>query len=263
MLQTLEGFLEAPFGKKEPKQNDYEKKYQALKSRKRIHMEACTEVDGTYLVHIKVGSDTNANTFYDVILHFFTDDNSVKKDVSFRRYYVKFFSNSPSFIYTYATLYKMNGIMVDALVDKLDAVYGDKLPEKSNPDLKVSFDKSIYAACRFMQDHKVSAYSKVGFLARRKKKIDKFFADVASFEDVKFKTELSKIGRTVEKEAAKVPKNQKEDVKKKPHPATPSTHPAPKAKRVVAKKVQSGQRSSIRPVKHVPRKTSGNRLRKK
>lgn len=212
MLQTLEGFLEAPFGEKEIRSNEFEAKYKHLASEKRIHMEACVEIDGAYLVHIKVGSDSNANVFYDVILLFFTDDPTIKKDISFRRYYVQFFSNSPSFIYQYATLYQENGMMIDMLADKLDQLYAGKKPEKTNPRNKLSYDKSIYAVCRWMQDHKISGFSKVGYMARKKKKKEDFFSDIKTFDDIKFDTKLNKLGTQLEKTAAK--ETDKEDVKK-------------------------------------------------
>lgn len=221
MLQTLEGFLAAPFGKSEIKSNEYERKYQKLVSEKKVYMEACTKVGETYLVHIKVGSESNAAATYDVVLLFFTDNNEVKRDISFRRYYVQFFSNSPSFIYQYAVLYKQQGAMIDMLAKKMDQLYADKLPEKTNPTLKNSYDKSIYAACRFMQDHKVSAFSKAGFLARRKKNPDSFFDDIQTFEDVKFTNELHTLEKKMEKEAKdadkkeNVTKNNKGDKQKK------------------------------------------------
>lgn len=257
MLQTLEGFLSKPFGNTEPKSNEFEQKYKALVSRKRIYMEACTKVDETFLVHIKVGSDSNDNQFYDVILLFFTDDDVIKRDITFHRYYVKFFSNSPSFIYQYAVLYKQEGVLIDALAEKMDAMYADKLPEKANPNLKTSYDKSIYAACRFMQDHKVSAFSKAGFMARRKKPADKFFSDVKSFEDVKFTSELNKIAKTVEKEAA-IAKD-KEDVHKKRRirivgrgsTSKPGVTPVKMVKKTTAK---TNAASRVKHVKRVSRK---------
>jgi hypothetical protein len=204
MAQTLEDFLAKPFGNTEPRSTEFEAKYKKLVSSKRIHMEACTKVDNkNYLVHIKVGSDSNETMFYDVVLLFFTESEEISKDVSFRRYFVKFFSNSPSFIYQYAVLYRQNDMLIDALGEKMDALYADKLPEKANPNLRISYDKSIYGACRYMQDHKLSAFNKAGFFAKRKKPLDKFFADIKSFEDVKFTTSIANIGKKTEKNAAK------------------------------------------------------------
>lgn len=255
MLQTLEGFLDAPFGGKEIRSNEFEAKYKNLASGKRIHMEACTEVDGAYLVHLKVGSDSNANVFYDVILLFFTDDPAIKRDISFRRYYVQFFSNSPSFIYQYATLYKENGMMIDMLADKLDQLYAGKKPEKTNPTNKLSYDKSIYAACRWMQDHKVSGFSKVGYMARKKKKKEDFFSDIKTFDDIKFDTQLSKLGTQLEKAAAK--ETDKEDIKKqkkRPKKTGKTVTHAPTARVIRATKSSTSTAVRAKKAKYVKRK---------
>lgn len=214
MFQTLEGFLAAPFGSREPKSNEFEQKYQKLKSNKRIHIEASTKIEDNYLLHIKVGSDSNQNVFYDVILLFFTDDNSIKRDISFRKYYVQFFSNSPSFIYQYATLYKQNNGLIEMLYDKLDPEYVDKTPDKANPSMKLSYDKSIYSACRFMQDNPVSAFSKAGILVRKKKTPEKFFSDIKTFANVKMDNEINQLDKKVDKELAKASTKDKENSKK-------------------------------------------------
>jgi hypothetical protein len=54
-----------------------------------------------------------------------------------------------------------------------------------------------------MQDHKLSAFNKAGFFAKRKKPLDKFFADINSFEDVKFSTSIANLGKKTDKDAAK------------------------------------------------------------
>ena len=234
MYQTVEGFLRAPFGSPEPKSNEFEKKYQKLIAGKKIHIEASTQIEDNYLLHFKVGSESNPNQFYDVIFLFFTDDPAVKRDISFRNYYVKFFSNSPSFIYQYAVLYKENDALIDMLYDKLDPNFADQAPSKSNPDMKLSYDKSIYSACRFMQDNKISAFSKVGILVKKKKKPDKFFADIKTFSDVKLDTEINQLDKKVDKELEKASKKDKEVVKKKSRSfgkqtASHSTLTAPKS----------------------------------
>lgn len=214
MYQTLEGFLAAPFGSREPKSNEFEQKYQKLKSNKRIHIEASTKIEDNYLLHIKVGSDSTQSVFYDVILLFFTDDPMISKGISFRKYYVQFFSNSPSFIYQYAALYKQNNGLIEMLYDKLDPEYADKVPEKANPSMKLSYDKSIYSACRFMQDNPISAFSKAGYLVRKKKTPEKFFSDIKTFADVKLDNEINQLDKKVDNELKKASSKDKENIKK-------------------------------------------------
>lgn len=261
MLQTLEQFLSRPFGKEEAKSNDYEKKYKLLTATKRVYMEACTAVDSSYLVHIKVGSESNAALWYDVVLMFFTADPAIKRDISFRRYYVKFFSNSPSFIYQYAVLYKQNGAMIDVLAEKMDQMYADKLPEKTNPSLRSSYDKSIYCACRFMVDHRVSAFSKAGYIARRKKRPENFFEDIKTFEDVKFTNELHNLEKKAEKQAkaeAKNPENKEKKDQTQKQKARKGLTVAKKIKAVKAttthKPAKSSSMKNVKRAKTVKRK---------
>lgn len=216
MYQTLEGFLAAPFGAPEIKSNEFERKYQSLKSKKNgISIEAITEADDNFFLHLKVASESNSGNFYDVVVMFFTDNERVKKDMSFRNYYVNFFSNSPSFIYQYATLYKENQMLIELLYDKMDPAYMDKKPEKVNSSHKLSYDKSIYSACRFMQDHKVSAFSKAGFFAKRKKKPEAFFRDIQGFEDIKIEQELRQLDKKIDKQLKETDKSKKENPDKR------------------------------------------------
>ena len=122
-FQTIEEFLKAPFGNEEPKNQDFEQKYKKLYADKRISLVALTQIDDDYLLHLSVGSDTNPTEAYDVVLLFFTDNETIKKEITFKNYYVKFFSNSPSFIYKYAVLYRQNGFLIDMLYDKMDEKY--------------------------------------------------------------------------------------------------------------------------------------------
>ena len=91
-FQTFEEFLNAPFGKPEPKSNEFEQKYKALISNKRIYIEGNTTVDDNFFLHLKIGSDTNQAQFYDVVIMFFSDNEELKKGYSLEKYFIKFFS---------------------------------------------------------------------------------------------------------------------------------------------------------------------------
>lgn len=208
-FQTLKNFLQAPFGEPELKSNDYEKKYQELKRKKKIIPSGITIVEDNYFVHLRVGSESNSGEFYDVVIMFFTDSPEVKLNMHLERYYVKFFSNSPSFIYQYAALYKKHGFLIDLLFDKLDSQYADKLPEKVNQSHKMSYDKSIYCAAKFLLDNRMSGMIKTNYLFR-KKNPDKFFQDIKDFENVKLSAELRSLDKKIDKELEVNKKKKKE-----------------------------------------------------
>ena len=57
--------------------------------------------------------------WYDVVLQFFIDDELKSRNIALNNYYVKFFSNSPGFVYKYAYLYHQNDMLVEVLADKI------------------------------------------------------------------------------------------------------------------------------------------------
>lgn len=208
-FQTIEEFLKAPFGNEEPKNQDFEQKYKKLYADKRISLVALTQIDDDYLLHLSVGSDTNPTEAYDVVLLFFTDNETIKKEITFKNYYVKFFSNSPSFIYQYAVLYRQNGFLIDMLYDKMDEKYKDVLPDKVNKDHNLSYDKSIYCACKYALS-KSSAFNKyLNFTP--KKTPDIFFRGIKDFSDVIMISEIRSMDKKINKELEENKKKQKEE----------------------------------------------------
>ena len=208
-FQAIEEFLKAPFGNEEPKNQDFEQKYKKLYADKRISLVALTQIDDDYLLHLSVGSDTNPTEAYDVVLLFFTDNETIKKEITFKNYYVKFFSNSPSFIYQYAVLYRQNGFLIDMLYDKMDEKYKDVLPDKVNKEHNLSYDKSIYCACKYVLS-KSSAFNKyLNFTP--KKTPDIFFRGIKDFADVKMISEIRSMDKKINKELEENKKKQKEE----------------------------------------------------
>lgn len=198
--QTLSEFLSLPFGNKLPIVNEYDKSYQELRMKQKISVGGYTKLDDTYYLHIKIGSVSNGGIEYDVVIQFFTDDPVIKKEKTLANYKIQFFSNSPSFIYKYAALYKLHGYLIDALYDKMDKEYMDKLPEKTNPDMKLMWDKSIYYACRYIMENKFMLLYKTGIILNKKSNPKKFFNDIQGFDDIKNKTELLTLQKSLKNE---------------------------------------------------------------
>lgn len=240
MFQTIPEFLKAPFGEPSVKQNDYEKMYQSLVKNKKIRIHAYCQSGDIDLVHLKVGSETNKGEDYDVIFLFFREEGA-RRGNNLRSSYVKFFSNSPSFIYQYAAIYKKEGYLIDLMVSKMDSEYMDVLP-KHPP--KISYDKSIYAACRYMEDNKLNAYS-VFFLTMKKKSEDKFLRGIKDFDDVKSTQEIKSLEKKIEKEVKTQKKQPKKGKKTKSNPS----HSIKPTKRVTAKKSTVSSKSGVRVVK--------------
>ena len=212
-FQTLGDFITRPFGEVNEKSNDYESKFSKLDRDRRIKVVALTKVEDDYLLHLTIGSTTNQTESYDVVLLFFTDNDEIKKEITFKNYFVKFFSNSASFIYQYAVLYRQNGFLIDMLFDKMEEKYKDKLPDKVNKDYKLSYDSSIYMACRYLQVH--GGYFNKYLNGARQKKPEVFFSEIKDFSDVKIINDIRSMDRKIDKELAENKKRVKEERRKR------------------------------------------------
>lgn len=206
MSQTLAEFIERPFGEIDPKKREYDKSYKSLMSKHRIKMGGYFEKDGMYFIHIKVGSESSSQ-FYDVVFLFYTNDPKLKASRWFASYEVRFFSNSPAFLYNYIVLYHQNGVLIDELYDKMEEEYRDKLPKKSNPNMKLSYEKSIYCAGRFMLENKFNFNKLKLQLFVKKKTEERFFNDISTF----YNKEMDRVMEDVEKKLKKEIKKEKEE----------------------------------------------------
>lgn len=214
--QTLSEFLQAPFGQRNLSRNsEYESKYQKFKSSNKIRVEGYTKMDDDCFIHIKVPSESQPGVEYDVVIQFFTDDPSVSKENTYENYYIKFFSNSPGFIYKYAVLYKIHGYLIESLYDKMDPEFINTLPEKTNKNLEINYDKSIYFACRFLSENKFGILNKLGILIRRKKSFEKFIQGISDFEESKLGLEIASLEKTIKSDTEKEKKKAKEARKEK------------------------------------------------
>lgn len=183
MYQKLSEFVEKPFGKHQGLNLEYKAKYDKYRNTNRIKLVGVSQIDKAYFAHIVIPSESS-NTHYDVVIEFFPDEPSLTKEHTLMNYKCKFFSNSPSFIYRYAALFKKNGYLIEELYEKLDLDYVDKMPEKTNPNNDLCYDKSLFFASRYLLDHYITMLSKVGLILRRKS-FDDFAKSVKDYNYVK------------------------------------------------------------------------------
>ena len=205
--QTLYEFLRTPFGRQDlvQKMEAYDKSYRTYLGTNKIRVVAFTEIEGSYYMHVVVPSESakTQEYKYDVVIRFFAPTKEIAMQGSLRNYYVQFFSNSPSFIYKYAVLYRNNGALIEFLYDKMNPEYANVLPEKTNASMEISFDKSIYYATKFLSEHKFRYLNKMGVLLQKKRTPKIFFANIRDFETVKLERMLISEELRLQKEQEK------------------------------------------------------------
>ena len=197
IYQTLQDYLYTTFGVAD---TEGEKRLEPMYkvSKNFIKFIEYAELENSYYLHLSIPSDSDPQKHYDVVIQFFPANDVIHKKDFLNNYFVNFFSNSPSFVYRYAVLYKIHGYMIDALQEKLDPNYADKLPEKSNASMKMSFDKSLYFACRFLYDNRLIYLSKSTLKLQKKVGFRQLVDNIQFNKDV-----LTKSGYEIEQDALK------------------------------------------------------------
>lgn len=111
-----------------------------------------------YMLYIKIPSEVVPKFYYDVVIQFI--DNNKGKDLA--DYDVKFFSNDPSFVYTFAYAFKKNSMFINALSDKMSTKALTERAKERNPKAEVGYVKSIYFAYLYMR--KKGLFNKVQYV---------------------------------------------------------------------------------------------------
>lgn len=205
--QSLPEFLTNPFElDKFEKDSSYDIKYNEFMHSNKIKVHSSFKLDENYLIHVKVPSESSEGVLYDVVIEFFPESDMARKEMTLEHYSVKFFSNSPGFVYKYAYVYKQKGYFIDGFEDKLGEAT-TTAPAHTNIDENLGYDKSIYFASKYLMDKKFLHLSKGAQYLTRTRNWDKFVSDVKSSDDIKS-------SRTANKD--KVLKGTQTNDKKKP-----------------------------------------------
>lgn len=110
-----------------------------------------------YYFHFKIPSESKdrGNT-YDVVIKLSPDKKENKKDSMLTNYTLQFFSNSPSFIYTFAYSYDKNDMLIKFLAkEKYDKMVLSKAPNIRNPQQAMTYEKTtIFALLYMIKDRK-------------------------------------------------------------------------------------------------------------
>ena len=98
----------------------------------------------TYSIRFKVPSNSTKGFYNDVVFEFIHNNGDSSNERTIRKYYIKFFSNDPNFIYTYAYTYKTHGVLIPELEKKLPFRSITQKPTTRNPDNAMGYNKDIF-----------------------------------------------------------------------------------------------------------------------
>ena len=110
------------------------------------------ESNNSFYAWIKIPSETIKGFYYDTVIKFFTNQDVKEAGQNLLRYNVKFYSNDPSFVYTYAYVFSHNGLLIDELRGKMSSKALKDAAKEKNPYNQVGYVKSIYFAYLFLNN---------------------------------------------------------------------------------------------------------------
>ncbi len=267
-FQTLSQFMRNPFNLG-PQIIPDEWKDNAIKliRSNKIRLMQILEYEGSYFYNIEVPSESNDAVHYDVVIQFIPRDNIGIQKGHIRDYYVKFFSNSPGFVYRYAALYYAEGFLIDSLMVKLGTGFL-QAPEKTNPHMKLAMDKSIYYAAKLIEDNLFFNTYKDVFGSKRTKDIKKFLDGVLEFDRVMSNIEVEKFKADTQKQLNKDKSKAREQAAKEKEEKRRQANRPGKINvikpggRVVAKQTTFATEKAVRKVASRQKKITANAKRR-
>ena len=139
---------------RESMRNSYSKKFNALMLREHgviSYFLYKDEENNRYFAYFKIPSETIERFYYDTIIEFTADKNVKEAGSNLFKYNVRFYSNDPSFVYSYAYVFSRKGLFINQFASKMSQRALREPAKEKNPSNQVGYVKTIYFAYLFMK----------------------------------------------------------------------------------------------------------------
>lgn len=152
-IETFKSFMQNPLGDGSTFQNKrimsegLFAKFNILLKKKNNFKVRVFEIGDSIFIHVLIPSETVDNFFYDVVIEF-KDAKGKSNIVSCP---IKFFSNCPSFIFTFAFAFNQTGLLIEELKGKLNSKALNELPKIKNTEMVTGYEKSIFYAMYYIE----------------------------------------------------------------------------------------------------------------
>lgn len=252
MIQTLKDFIDNPMGKgsnaimqKHLIVQDLKLRMEKLATTKHIERIVYIENDD-YYIHFILPSESERNNTYDVVIKFSPSEPNQKADSTIDRYSVKFFSNCPSFTFTFAHAFNQHDMVITELKDKYEDIVFEKEPSTRNASMIMSYEKSITISALYVL-HDPLLTNKAHLSKIAKKGINSLIKNVRNTDRIKL--EIGKANQELKKlrdeklqikvgtKSVKLPITKKEKPKNNTNRSSSVNKITPKGKKTPKKKI--------------------------
>lgn len=136
-----------------------------------------------YYIYMKVPSEVIKNFYYDVVIQFYTDDKSLGNSRTLKDYYIKFYSNDPAFVFTFAHAMIENDLFIKDLVPRMSKHAVKKVAKERNAKNEIGYVKSIYFA--YLLSKRYGLFNKVSYESQSEKYDKKKLLELIEHADSK------------------------------------------------------------------------------
>ena len=167
-----------------------------------------------YFIHFKIPSEVIPKFYYDTVIEFYTDESAYANSKNLKKYYSKFYSNDPSFVYTFAYAFLENDIFIRELIPRMSKAAVKKVATEKNPKREVGYVKSLYFAYLLMNNYNL--FDKIEFSTYGKKYSKKALLDQIMNADEKIadrKEASFKVAKKKKREKRKTSKARMNDMR--------------------------------------------------
>ena len=137
---------------------------------------------GKYYVYIKMPSEKTPNLYYDVVIEFTTSIPKKILGMGIDKYNVKFFSNDPAFLFTYAYAFNKADLIIRWLKPKLSKKALTEKPIIRNPNASTGYVKSLYFAYYYMQIKKLFNLDNLSWKSAKELNKRQIFNQIPEFD---------------------------------------------------------------------------------
>jgi len=148
-IQNPMGIKNAVFSNREMYRTMYRTKWDAIKLRENGMIDfAQYKSKSDYFLYIKIPSEVVPNFYYDVVIRFYPpkSEKAPLAAANLDKYNVQFYSNDPSFVFTFAHAFSKNDLFINDLSTRMSKIALKQKAVEKNPNNQVGYVKSLYFA---------------------------------------------------------------------------------------------------------------------
>lgn len=148
-IQNPMGIRNSVISNREMYREMYTKKWGEIKLRENGNIKyIIMRSKSDYYVYIKIPSEVVPKFYYDIVVRFYPpkDKKAVEMERTIENYNVQFYSNDPSFVFTFAHSFKKNGLIFQDMNPRMSKLALKQNADVRNPTNQVGYVKSLYFA---------------------------------------------------------------------------------------------------------------------